>query len=341
LSFRRKLFLVFALTVFVCVGAVAWTVSAMTRRAFERANEDQTAALVAQFRREFDRRGEEVAHRVEAIAGSETATRMALAVSRSPADYSVFVNEAKTLADNQQLDFLEFVDSHGTILSSAQWPAKFGYKENSLPLVSPSKGSPNKNAFLRQEEMPDSVAVSLSAMRQVEVGDNPLYVIGGRRLDKDFMRSLELAAGMRAILYPNLAKGFYPELLIAPSGKVQQAQLLAPLILQVQQQQQEATALLHWSNRAVDDESVHAIPERTGQPVAGRSAGGKHSAPLCGIAQPHSLGGPGGGKRRHYSGHRVQRMGFLPGHAAGRTTCGGGARGGSRKLEHAGSSEFV
>ena len=55
----------------------------MTRRAFERANEDQTAALVAQFRREFDRRGDEVAHRVEAIAGQRTATRMALAVSRS------------------------------------------------------------------------------------------------------------------------------------------------------------------------------------------------------------------------------------------------------------------
>jgi signal transduction histidine kinase len=255
LSFRRKLLLVFALTVFLCVGTVAWIVSAMTRRAFERANEDQTTALVAQFRREFDRRGDEVAHRVETIAGSEIATRMALEVSRGPADYSAYVNEAKTLADNQQLDSLEFVDSHGMILSSAQWPAKFGYKENSLPL-----GSPNKNAFLRQEEMPDGVAVSLSAMRQIEVGDKPLYVIGGRRLDQDFMRSLELPAGMRAILYPNLAKGFYPELLIAPSEKVQQPQLLAPLIVQVQQQRQEATALLHWSDSAVDDESVHAIP---------------------------------------------------------------------------------
>ena len=243
----------------------------MTRRAFERANEDQTTALVAQFRREFDRRGEEVAHRVETIARSEGATRMALEVGRGPADYSAFVNDAKTLADTQQLDFLEFVDSRGTILSSAQWPAKFGYKETSLPLISPSlispnttspnTGSPNKNAFLRQEEMPDGVAVvSLSAMRQVEVGDNPIYVIGGRRLDQDFMRSLELPAGMRAILYPNLAKGFYPELLISTSGSVQQPELLKPLIVQVQQQRQEATALLHWSSNAVDDESVHAIP---------------------------------------------------------------------------------
>jgi len=255
LSLRRKLLLVFALTVFLCVGAIAWIVSAVTRRAFERANEDQTAVLVTQFRREFNRRGDEVAHRVETIAGSDAATRMALAVSRGSADYSAYVNEAKALAENQQLDFLEFVDGGGTILSSAQWPAKFGYKENFLPL-----GSPSRDAFLRQENLPDGVTLSLSAIRQVQIGDKPLYVIGGRRLDKDFMGSLELPAGMRAILYPNLAKGFYPELLVAPSGSVPQAQRLAPLIEQVQAQRQEATSLLHWSNSAVDDESVHAIP---------------------------------------------------------------------------------
>ena len=140
MSFRRKLLLVFALTVFLCVGAVTWIVSSVTRRAFERANEAQTTALIAQFRREFSRRGDEVAHRVETIAGSDAATRMALAVSRGSADYSAYVNEARTLADNQQLDFLEFVDSSGTILSSAQWPAKFGYKESSLPAGAPSPG---------------------------------------------------------------------------------------------------------------------------------------------------------------------------------------------------------
>jgi len=169
LSFRRKLSLVFALTVFLSVGAVTWIVSSVTRRAFEHANEDQTAALIAQFRREFNRRGEDVAHRVETIASDEAVTRMALAVNRGPADYSAYVNEAKALADNQQLDFLEFVDSHGTILSSAQWPAKFGYKESSLP-----SGSQPKVAFLRQEELPDGAALSLSAIRQVPVGDNPL-----------------------------------------------------------------------------------------------------------------------------------------------------------------------
>jgi two-component system nitrogen regulation sensor histidine kinase NtrY len=268
LSFGRKLLLVFALTVFLCVGAVTWIVTAITRRAFERANEEQTAALIAQFRHEFSRRGDEVAHRVENIAASEAATRMALAISRGSTDYSSFVNEAKALADNQQLDFLEFVDQQGTILSSAQWPAKFGYKDNSLPQPL------TKDAFLRQEELPDGAALSLSAIRQVEVGDKPVYVIGGRRLDKDFLESLELPAGMRAMLYRNLARGFSPQMLVAPSGVPQPPDKLAPLIEHIQMQEiqvgpakqprQEASALIHWSGDAADDESVHAIP-LTGQ----------------------------------------------------------------------------
>jgi two-component system nitrogen regulation sensor histidine kinase NtrY len=255
LSLHRKLLSVLALTVFLSVGAVTWIVSSVTRHAFERANDDQTAALIAQFRREFSRRGEDVARRVETIAGSEAATRMALAVSRGSTDYGAFVNEAKALAENQQLEFLEFVDSRGTILSSAQWSAKFGYKETSLP----AEPLP-KDAFLQQEELPQGSALSLSAIRQVQVGDQPLYVIGGRRLDKDFMGSLELPAGMRAMLYLNLGKDFSATLLVTPSSNVQQPHLLAPLVEQVQQQRQEATALLHWSDHAADDESVHAIP---------------------------------------------------------------------------------
>jgi two-component system nitrogen regulation sensor histidine kinase NtrY len=255
LSFRRKFLLVFALTVFLSVGAVTWIVSDVTRRAFERANEQQTAALIAQFRREFSRRGEEVARRVETIAGGEGATRMALAASRAGSDYGAYVNEARVLADSQQLDFLEFVDKRGTILSSAQWPAKFGYKESSLPA-----GATPKVTFLRQEDVPEGAALALSAIREVEVGDKPLWVIGGRRLDKEFMGSLELPGGMRAMLYQNLAKGFSPQLLVTPSGSLQQAEKLAPLIRQVQQQRQEVSELLHWSDDVADDESIHAIP---------------------------------------------------------------------------------
>ena len=157
LSFRRKLLLVFALTVFLCVGAVTWIVSSVTRRAFERANEDQTTALIAQFRREFSRRGDEVAHRVETIAGSDAATRMALAVSRGSADYSAYVNEAKTLADNQQLDFLEFVDSQrhdslvgavaGEIWLQGKFPAAVSPEAPSTRRLSPAGGTARRSGL--------------------------------------------------------------------------------------------------------------------------------------------------------------------------------------------------
>jgi two-component system, NtrC family, nitrogen regulation sensor histidine kinase NtrY len=255
-SFRRKLLAVFALTVFLSVAAVTWIVSATTRRAFEQANEERTAALLAQFRREFQRRGEEVVRRVEAIAASEASTRMALALNRSSPDYGAYLAEAKNIADNQQLNFLEFVDNQGTIISSAQWPAKFGYKESFLSTA----GSVPKDPFLRQEELPEGAALGLSAVRELNVGDKPLYVIGGRRLDKDFLASLELPAGMRAMFYQNLGPGFSPQLLIDSSGAVQQPDRMAALIQQVQQQHQETEAIIHWSSAAADDESVHAIP---------------------------------------------------------------------------------
>jgi hypothetical protein len=49
--------MVFALTVFFAVAIVSLVVSSMTRRAFQQADEERTAALVAQFRSEFNRRG--------------------------------------------------------------------------------------------------------------------------------------------------------------------------------------------------------------------------------------------------------------------------------------------
>ncbi len=258
MNFRKKLLTVFALTVFLSVAAVTAIVSAVTRRAFERDDDERAAALVAQFRREFSRRGEEVTARVEAIADSDAATRMALAVSHGSLDYGAFLNDAKNIAADQHLDFLEFVDNDGTIISSAQWPEKFGYKESFF-----SRSAP-KDAFLRQETLPDGAALGLSAIREVDVGDQPLFAVGGRRLDKNFLAGLELPAGTRAMLYQNLGSGFSPQLLLDPSGALQQPDKLAALIEQVQQQHQETGALIHWSSDDLDDETVHAIP-LTGQ----------------------------------------------------------------------------
>jgi two-component system, NtrC family, nitrogen regulation sensor histidine kinase NtrY len=260
MTFRRKLLAVFALTVFVSVAAVAFLVSAVTRRAFDRSEDERTAALLTQFRREFSRQGEDVARRVEAIAASEDASRMAVKLSRPQADAGPYFELAKTVAENSRLDFLEFVQSDGTIISSAQWPAKFGYPESA---VSTLAASADRGAFLRQEELQDGTDLGLLAVRVTRVGERPVYVIGGRRLDKSFLSDLDMPVGMRALLYQNRGERFAAELLVDPSASAENAhpaEKLEGLVDAVRQSNEEMTGAVQWSGDQAGDEVFHAIP---------------------------------------------------------------------------------
>jgi two-component system, NtrC family, nitrogen regulation sensor histidine kinase NtrY len=256
-NFRRKLLLLFALTVFLSVTAVAWMVSLVTRRAFEKANEAQSAALIAQFQREFRRHADDVVRSVEAIAASESVTRMALGLSRNPQETGAYLNEAGPIAESQQLDFLEFVDAHGRIVSSAQSPAKFGYPDTSLSNLPQLATKP---AFLKQEELSTGNMLGLFAARAASVGDKPLYVIGGRKVDKNSLAAFELPAGMRAMFYQSIGSPTSPQVLTPTSDALKQSPGLAQLIQQVQQQGREAVTLVHWSSNPADDETIHAIP---------------------------------------------------------------------------------
>jgi two-component system nitrogen regulation sensor histidine kinase NtrY len=262
--FRRKLLAVFALTVFLVVAAVALLVSSLTRRAFEQTENVRTTALITQFQREFEQQGEDAARRVEAIAMAEPVTRLALVLNQGSADTGGYFELAKVMSENYQLDFLELVDKRGIIISSAQWPAKFGYPDNAFDSLAASAEQPY---FLKQEELQDSTALGLFAVRASRVGERPVYVIGGRRLDKNFLAALNLSADMRTLLYQNRGEHFIPELLIDPgnsaaTGGPRPADKLAPLIEAVRQSNQEMTSVVHWSADQADDEVFHAIPLR-------------------------------------------------------------------------------
>jgi two-component system, NtrC family, nitrogen regulation sensor histidine kinase NtrY len=274
--FRRKLLAVFALTICVSVAAVAGMVLALTRRAFEKTEEQRTAALLAQFQREFGRQGDDAVRRVQAIAASEPVTRMAAALDHSAGDAAAYFDLAHSMAENYQLDFLEFVDGKGTIISSAQWPAKFGYPESAFESLAASS---EQAAFLKQEDLQDSTALGLFAVRAVRVGEHAIYVVGGRRLDRNFLSALDLPADMRALLYQNRGDHFLPELLLDPSNAgsaadaAHPAEKFATLIDAVRQYNQETVGVVEWSRDRAEDEVFDAIPLR----------GAGKNAPLLGV----------------------------------------------------------
>ncbi len=257
MSFRTKLMLIFTLTVVVAVGLVAWGVATYSRREFERFASQRTEALVAQFRREFSARGEEVVRRVEGIADAEATLRMAMDLNRPQADPSLYVNDARGLATAHQLDFLEIVGNDGALISSAQWPARYGYKNE---WVVQEKEWRQQGAFLRREELPDGVALSLTVVRAVRVGDKGIFIVGGQRIDKEFLASLVLPAGMRALLYRNFEPNFVAANLTDAAGLVSQADRLAPLIAQVRSERREVTKMIDWSGDPAGAETFHAIP---------------------------------------------------------------------------------
>ena len=269
MSFRTKLLLIVSITILASVSVVAYGVTHYTRAAFEDLDAQRTEALVAQFNKEFEQRGKEVVRQVKNIAEANITERMALDLARPNADQSTYVSDANGAAQDHELDFVEFVNYDGTLISSVQYPARVGYKND---WVTASKNWNDSQAFLRKEEVPDGVSLSLSAVRTNSVGDKSLYIIGGRRMDAKFLESLVLPPGMRALLYRNLEPNFVASSLtesskpseIANPGDaakpVENPDRFQPLIEQVQRDAQPLVQTIDWTSNPADAETFHAIP---------------------------------------------------------------------------------
>jgi len=258
MSFRTKLLAFFVTTIVAAVSLVAWGVSAYTRRAFEEFDRQRSDALVAQFRREYAQRGDEIAHRVQSLADAEATLRMAMDLNRPQADASQYYNDARGIAQAQQLDFVDFVNDDGTLISSSEWPARFGYK-NDWVTAEPDWNS--KGAFLRRVDTPDAVDLGLLAVRTVRVGERRLFLIGGQRLDQNFLATLVLPEGMRALLYRNLEQGFVPSELTDPRGPVSQPELFSAMIADVQKNRRELQeTVASGAGPGASSETFNAIP---------------------------------------------------------------------------------
>jgi signal transduction histidine kinase len=269
MNLRQKLLLLFSLTVAAAVAAVAWTVLVRIRLVFEQRDQQETALFVSQFQREFQHRSAEVAAAVDHIAASERVRTMAFQLVQS-GDAAPYLTEAQTLAQDAQLDFLEIVGPDGKIVSSAQWPARFGYFEPIAWVDQPT--------FLKTEDLPDGTsALGLFAIRAVgrsESTAQPVHIIGGKRLDKSFLADLPAAPGMQIALYkeadqspsteqPHLGPDFAvfdPKRLINATGEVPYAARYEHLIDTAFNSRQETSAILYLTDHREDSVNATAIP---------------------------------------------------------------------------------
>jgi two-component system nitrogen regulation sensor histidine kinase NtrY len=245
MTFRSKLLVASAATVIVAVGIDSFIVEETTRSAFERLDGQRTSALVAQLQHELERRQEEVMRRTERIAASDVIRRMAV-----EEDYAPYLDEAATQANAQGLSFVELTSPDGAIISSAQWPARFGYKDE---WVARMGASGMQMAELKSEELPEETALALVAVRVVSIGDKSIFVAGGQKLDKTFLASLDPPEGMRVLLYRSLQPVFSEQALTGANGPAPDAKSFAPLIAQVIRQRKEST-------RVVGTENFQAVP---------------------------------------------------------------------------------
>jgi hypothetical protein len=206
MTFRTKLLLFSSFTMAGAVALVTGAVSVATRRAFDRTDDARRVALLHQFEREMKVRSAEIAAQVERVSQSDEVARMAVQANGEP-DFAAFYKTARLLADRHGLDFLDITRRDRTILSSAHWPARFGYQNDWTPAI---------DTALVHVSMPDgTVSTALASAR----GTGDLLLVGARLLDSAFMKTLGEAPGMRAVLWLSPKEAFDREGPIAnPEG---------------------------------------------------------------------------------------------------------------------------
>ena len=233
IKFSTKLFLIFTLAF---AGAVAVSTGAGlrgVRQAFAQLEAERVAASVELTRHEMDRLGQEVDHRVGAVADSEATTRMALDINSPKPDLSIYATDARGVAVQQQLELFEFVTDDGTVISSYHAPDRTGQKDEWI--IAAAEHAP-QGAYLARVDTSQGPVIAQLAVRAIRVGEKKMYLAGGRRVDQRLLESLVLPAGVRPLLYLNLDGKGAVQTLIDAKGEPAPVEALAPLVTAALQQ---------------------------------------------------------------------------------------------------------
>ncbi len=253
MTLRQKLLLMFSFTIVAIVAGFACTVSLRVRRVFEDQNKEQTSVLVNQFQTEFAQRASDTSAAMDRMASGDSLKRIAFKLANG-GDAASYLTIAATLAGEYHLDYLELVDSNGNIISSAQWPARFGYHEPAIAMA----GAP---AFLKEEPLPDgSSEIGIFSVRAVTGSKPVLYLVGGRVLDAKTLRDFAVPAGMRVFLYRNLGATFDAASFAGAAGGGDKAALYRHLIDEAIDTGRKSGEVIFPSARREDSVDAMAIP---------------------------------------------------------------------------------
>lgn len=253
MSLKTKLLLLVTISITASVGAVAWLIETRAHEAFRQVEQERTGTLVNQFRREFDHEGEEITRGVETIAASDQMLRTTSELANG-AEYANYVNEAVSYASTQRLDFLDLIAPDGAIISSAHWPARFGYKlrwflDRPAPLP--------QNAFLKHVETPQGTVLAMLCLRPVRIHGLNFYLVGGRKLDA-VLQTLSPPKGLRVSIYSAPEQGSGE--MIGPAKEDVASPKVSALIQKVLSQKNETSTLVDMGPDLPQEEILHAIP---------------------------------------------------------------------------------
>ena len=340
MTFRRKLLITSALTVFFSVAAVGYLVSFVAGKAFAQTEEDRTAALVAQFQHEFARQGDEVVHRLQAIAASEPVSRIAVALEQARRNWpriSIWRESWRRITSS--------ISWRSSTPTEKLFLRRSGRRSSAIPTPR-FQNLPRRvrGRILETGGIAGLDRLGLFAVRATRISEHPVYVIGGRRLDRNFLYSAStcqrtcVPCSIRTatiIFRPTLLDRLLRAMVQTACGP---ADKFATLVKAVRQYNQEMTGIVSWSSDQADEEVFHAIPLRgTGKdrPLLGDFAGWKFAAVLRRTEASHSCVGVAGRRRRDLSGDPAEQLGGRTRDASSGAIGRRGAGSGRGKLGHA------
>src|SRR5262249_7161631 len=140
------------------------------------------------------------------------------------------------------------------IISSAHWPARFGYKQRwflDRPAPHPER------AFLKHVETPQGTVLAMLCLRPVRMHGLNFYLIGGRKLDA-VLQVLSPPEGLRVSIFSAPEQGSGE--LLGPARENLSSTKVTALIQKVLEQRSEAATVVDMGPGFPQEEILHGIP---------------------------------------------------------------------------------